>query len=53
VDRQAWIEIGEALDEVLAWLPELENESLERVDDAKDLIATTIGLSAFRSPTPL
>jgi hypothetical protein len=53
VDRQAWIEIGEALDEVLAWLPELENESLQRVDDAKELIATTIGLSAFRSPAPL
>jgi len=53
VDRKAWIEIGEALDEVLAWLPELETESLERVDDVKDLIATTIGLSAFRSPPPL
>lgn len=53
VDRKGWLEIGVALDEVLAWLPELETESVERVDDPKELIATTIGLSSFRSPAPL
>lgn len=50
LDRTAWIEIGEVLDQVLAWLPELESESLERVDDADYLMATTIGLACFRSP---
>lgn len=53
VDRAAWNAIGRSLDEVLAWIPELENESLQRVDDVEELTATTIGLSAFRSPAPL
>lgn len=53
VDREAWEEIGRSLDEVLAWLPELETESTSRVDDVEDLTATTVGLSAFRSPAPL
>lgn len=53
VDREAWREIGKSLDEVLAWLPELETESMERVESAEDLTATTIGLSSFRSPAPL
>lgn len=50
LDRKAWKEIGETLDEILAWLPTLESESLERVDDVENLMATTIGLAAFRSP---
>ncbi|HET9199044.1 MAG TPA: hypothetical protein VFN92_12420 [Solirubrobacterales bacterium] len=53
VDRAAWNTIGQSLDEVLAWLPQLETEALERVDDAKDLMATTVGLASFRSPAPL
>ena len=53
LDREAWIEIGKTLDEVLAWLPDLESESMERVDDVEKLTATTIGLSSFRSPAPL
>jgi hypothetical protein len=50
VDRQAWNQIGEALDKVLAWLPDLETQSLERTDAVEDLSATTVGLAAFRSP---
>lgn len=50
IDRQAWSEIGAALDDVLAWLPELEKESLKRKPDFETLIPTTVGLAAFRSP---
>jgi hypothetical protein len=53
VDREAWNEIGESLDEILSWLPTLETESMERVENLDDLTATTIGLSSFRSPAPL
>lgn len=49
IDRAAWKEIGRALDAVLAWLPDLETQSLERTEDVEDLIPTTVGLSAFRS----
>lgn len=50
VDRQAWSEIGAALDVILGWLPELETQSLERTADVESLISTTIGLASFRSP---
>jgi DNA-binding transcriptional regulator GbsR (MarR family) len=50
VDRKAWSEISESLDEILAWLPNLEAESLERTDDVETLISTTVGLASFRSP---
>jgi hypothetical protein len=50
IDRQAWGEIGLRLDEVLNWLPELERESRERVPEFEELIPTTVGLAAFRSP---
>jgi hypothetical protein len=50
IDREAWREIGVALDEVLAWLPSLETESLERTRDVEELIPTTVGLACFRSP---
>ncbi|HEU5064064.1 MAG TPA: winged helix-turn-helix domain-containing protein [Solirubrobacterales bacterium] len=50
IDRVAWEEIGQTLDETLAWLPELETESLERTQDAETLISTTVGLASFRSP---
>lgn len=49
-DRPAWTRITETLDEILAWLPELENQSRERTDDVEGLIPTTVGLAAFRSP---
>jgi hypothetical protein len=51
VDRQAWSEIGISLDAVLAWLPELEGESLKRSPDFETLIPTTVGLASFRSPS--
>jgi DNA-binding transcriptional ArsR family regulator len=50
LDRPAWVNITEVLDQVLAWLPELENQSRERTDDIESMIPTTIGLAAFRSP---
>jgi hypothetical protein len=53
LDRQAWTELGERLDEVLAWLPELEAESNRRMAATEEEpIPTTVGLAAFRSPKP-
>jgi DNA-binding transcriptional ArsR family regulator len=51
IDRSAWTQIGESLDEVLAWLPELEAQSAERAQDVETLVPTTVGLAAFRSPS--
>jgi hypothetical protein len=51
IDREAWTSIGADLDEVLAWLPELEAQSLERTEDAEELIPTTVGMASFRSPS--
>jgi len=50
IDRPAWMQIGEALNDVLGRLPELEADSTDRADDVEDLIPTTVGLAAFRSP---
>jgi DNA-binding transcriptional ArsR family regulator len=50
LDRIAWSEVAERLDEVLAWLPELESESLDRVRGDFDLLIPTItGLISFRA----
>ncbi len=52
LDRIAWNQIIESLDEVLDWLPELEAEAAERMQmTAEEPIPTTIGLAAFRSPS--
>jgi hypothetical protein len=50
IDREAWQAIGASLDEILLLLPELERRSLERMNNVEDLIPTTVGLAAFRSP---
>jgi predicted transcriptional regulator len=51
LDRLAWTEVGEVLDDVLAWLPKLERGSIERVgEDVDQLIPTTVGLTSFRFP---
>ncbi len=50
IDRPAWTGICKALDEVLAWLPDLESQSLERTEDAEELIPATVGMASFRSP---
>jgi DNA-binding transcriptional ArsR family regulator len=50
IDRPAWIQIVESLDDVLAWLPELEEQSVGRTEDVESLIPTTVGLASFRSP---
>lgn len=50
IDRPAWTQIGESLNEILNRLPELEAESTERTDDIEELIPTTVGFSSFRSP---
>ncbi len=50
-DRKAWLTIGQRLDEILAWTPELEAESVERVaGDTGLLIPTVVGLMSFRVP---
>lgn len=50
IDREAWTTIGRSLDEILTLLPDLERRSLERTENVEDLIPTTVGLAAFRSP---
>jgi hypothetical protein len=50
IDRQAWTSICEDLDDVLAWLPELETQSLERTEVSDELIPATVGMASFRSP---
>jgi DNA-binding transcriptional ArsR family regulator len=52
LDRQAWEELGVRLDELLAWLPELAAESAQRMaESGEEPIPSTVGLTAFRSPT--
>jgi DNA-binding transcriptional ArsR family regulator len=54
LDRLAWTEVGETLDEVLAWLPKLEEASIRRSKGRIDqLIPTVVGLFSFRSPRHL
>ncbi len=50
IDREAWTSIAGDLDEILSWLPELEAQSLERTEDAGELIPATVGMASFRSP---
>lgn len=51
LDRLAWTEVGERLDAVLRWLPELEASSIKRAKGNLDsLIPTVVGLFSFRSP---
>lgn len=50
LDRLAWTELGETLDQILSWLPDLEAQSLERMPDHQQLIPTIVGLASFRSP---
>lgn len=51
LDRQAWTELSNRLDEVLEWLPELEHESARRMaETGEEPIPTTVGLTSFRSP---
>jgi len=50
IDRPAWTHLGKALDEILAWLPDLETQSLARTQNVESLIPTTVGLASFRSP---
>jgi len=51
LDRPAWTELARELDEILAWLPALESESLQRTEDPDELIPTVVGLASFRSPS--
>jgi hypothetical protein len=53
VDRPAWTSICQDLDDVLAWLPELGAQSLERTEDADELIPATVGMASFRSPSSM
>jgi hypothetical protein len=52
LDRRAWKQITDRLDEVLDWLPELEAEAALRMkESSENPIPATVGLAAFRSPT--
>ena len=50
INRPGWVSVGESLDAILGWLPELETQSLQRTDDVESLIPTIVGLASFRSP---
>jgi hypothetical protein len=51
LDRQAWAECLTQLDEVRAWVYELEAESVARLERSEgEEIPATVGLTAFRSP---
>lgn len=52
LDREAWRQMGEHLDETLAWLRLLQAEARQRMaESGEEPILTTVGLAAFRSPT--
>ena len=51
LDRVAWTQLMARLDDLLAWLPELEAEAAARMAETQEEpIPTTVGLTAFRSP---
>lgn len=51
LDRLGWNQLGESLDAVLSWLPELEQEAAGRLaESGEESIPTTVGLATFRSP---
>jgi hypothetical protein len=49
LDPIAWKSIGEVLDSILAWVPQLEAESIERTSNLKELIPTVMNLTCFRA----
>lgn len=54
LDRIAWTQLVTRLDEILFWLPDLSLEAARRMaTTGEDPIPTTVGLSAFRSPTEM
>lgn len=51
LDSVAWRQLGERLDDILDWLPEVEVAASERRSKADlEAIPTTVGMAAFRSP---
>lgn len=51
LDRLAWTEVMDRLDELLDWIPELEKEAGLRIEKTgEEPIPTTVGLAGFRSP---
>lgn len=52
LDRFAWTQIGESLDEILGWLPYLEAESIKRTGNANQLIPAVVSLACFRAAEP-
>lgn len=51
LDRPAWRELGERLDEILESLAGLEQASVGRAANIERLIPTIVGLASFRSPS--
>ncbi|MDQ2631335.1 MAG: winged helix-turn-helix domain-containing protein [Actinomycetota bacterium] len=53
LDRIAWLQLVTRLDRALEWLPDLEINSVKRINELDgEAIPTTVGLAAFRSPQP-
>jgi hypothetical protein len=51
LDRIAWVQLTTAADEILFWLPILEEEAAARMAKSGERpIPTTVGLAVFRSP---
>jgi hypothetical protein len=51
LDRIAWTELIARLDQILYWLPTLEEEAAERMaETGEEPIPTVVGLAGFRSP---
>jgi DNA-binding transcriptional ArsR family regulator len=51
LDRQAWSECGAMLDDVLAWVEQLESEASARITAGEaEAIPATVALMSFRSP---
>jgi hypothetical protein len=54
LDRIAWTQLVTRLDEILFWLPDLALEAAKRMAATGEApTPTTVGLSAFRSPTEM
>lgn len=54
LDRRAWQEVTDRLDDTLGWLDQVRAESECRLQESgEEPIATTVGMSAFLSPTPV
>jgi hypothetical protein len=50
LDRLAWQQLGDRLDEILSWLPEIATDELS---SAAETVSAIVGLTSFRSAQPV